>query len=210
MATTSKVDICNLALDCVGEGPITSIDSPTTKPEHICKRWYDQLRQELLREYVWNFAKERTTLARSGDADFDYGDAYALPADFIRFISCGGDYEVDHRRIYDIQGNEIILDNDGGNSLKLRYIKNETNVTNFDPLFIEMLYLRMAIILAQKLPKKNSYYERLTDAYARAESKAISIDGQERPPQRVERSHWRTMRNRGASVGIASPYTVID
>lgn len=209
-APTSKIDIINLALDLIGQKPISTIDAPTTEMETIAARWYDQVRRSLLREYVWNFAKARRVLARSGTPAFDYDDEYALPNDFLRFLSIGGDWEEVQELDYDIVGRCIQLDNDGSNSLKLRYIKDETVVTKFDPLFISLLSLNLALKLSYKVTLRKGVRDQVSQLLAIETPKAVSVDGQERPPRRIQRSKWMRMRRYGGYAGVAGKYTVTE
>lgn len=55
---TSEVDLANMALDCLGQKPISSISPPNSNLSALVARWYPITRQEFLRSYtVWNFAK---------------------------------------------------------------------------------------------------------------------------------------------------------
>ena len=86
----SKIDICNMALDYVGQSPVGNIDSPGTPTEILVARHYDDARQNVLRKYCWNFAKTRAKCSRNATPLFDYADSYQLPNDFVRFLSTNG------------------------------------------------------------------------------------------------------------------------
>ena len=181
---TSKVAICNLALDHLShEEIVLSIDSPNTKAEVICSRWYDQSRVELLREQVWNFARKRGTLSLNVySPSFGYANAYNLPNDFVRLVFVGDDTY--RHSDYELEGNQILIDNSGGASLTLGYIRNEEDVSIFDSLFIKTLALQLAVNIAYKFTLKNTVVERLFSQLTQAKILARAIDGQERPPRR--------------------------
>lgn len=92
----TPVDLCNLALDSIGQAPITSILAPGTPTEDICARWYDEIRREVLRDFIFNFARKPAML-QSGTPPVvhpDYATAFMLPSDNIRLLTIGD------RRLY--------------------------------------------------------------------------------------------------------------
>jgi hypothetical protein len=206
----APVDIVNLALDHLSQPPITSIDAPTTPEEEICARWYDQVRQMLLREYVWNFAKKRATITRAGDPEFDFDDKYTLPNDCLRVLSIQGDIEVAQEQDYDIEGRYILLNNGGGSSITLRYISDVTDIQQWDVLFKNIVVLTLALRLAYKFTLKKGVVEQINALLKLDLAKAVSVDGQERPPRRIQRSKYLNARRSGVSSNVADRYTVLD
>lgn len=193
-APVAPIDVCNLALDFLGQTPIASIDTPTTSAEEICARHYDQVRRQLLREWVWNFAKRRVSLSRIGAPGFDFADEYALPNDCLRVLSVGGDVEVAQEKNFDIQGRSILLNNGGAASTTLRYIADVTNPQEMDATFINLLALALALKISYKFTLKKGLTDQLSQQYAADLPKAVTIDGQERPPRRIQRSKYLTAR----------------
>lgn len=193
-APVASIDIVNLALDYLGEEPAKNVETPTSQTEKIMARWYDATRETCLREYAWNFAKERVVLMRTGTPAFDYSDAYEVPADCLRVVSIGGDIEERQIRDYDYQGREILVDNNGSNSLKLRYIKNVTDVSKFDSLFVDYLALKLALKVAQKFTQRRSVITTMNEMLGVLTPKIISINGQEKPIKRVQRSRYLSAR----------------
>ena len=57
-APASSIDLCNLALDRLGQRPITAIELPSTDIEVVCARQYEQTKRALLRRFLFNFAKK--------------------------------------------------------------------------------------------------------------------------------------------------------
>ena len=63
----SEVDLCNNALGQLGEDSITSLDD-NSKKARLCKRFYPDARDTVLRAYPWRCAIEFQTLNQlSGD-----------------------------------------------------------------------------------------------------------------------------------------------
>lgn len=201
-APTTDVAICNLALDRLGIRSITSIATPTTEVEAVVARHYDEVRREILRRYLFNFAKKYTTLTASTTKTpaFGYSSAYALPADFLRLLSLGdisvnADTDPD---LYDMSEGFIFTDYaEDDDTLSLAYVYDATTVTKFDPLFIRVLQLRLARALAYKFTLKNALINSIRDELVDAEREAVSAAGQEKRPRRIERSRLRDVRKLG-------------
>ncbi len=214
MATipTSQADICNMALDYLGnKAVVTDIESPSTKEEVICQRWYDVTRRQLLRKYVWNFASKRATISRNATApEFGFADAYDLPNDYIRLRFIGDDYIGDFKRHYELENGQLLLDNGGEASLNIGYSFDQTVVTKFDALFTNLLALQLALNMAKKFTLKNTDLQRLILQYEMEEQKAVAVDGQDKPPKRVERSKYRRARRGLYGKNVAGPYTTFE
>lgn len=193
---TAPVQICNLALDYLGESPVSSIENPTDQREEIMARWYDHVRMTVLREFVWNFAQNYTVLTRSGDGLGGHTDKYNLPNDCVRVNSVGSD-PYNGIREYDIFGREIHCSE--GTSLPIWYNKNVVDVPTMDPLFVNVLALRLAIKTAYKFTKKKSVVESLSALLKLEEPKATSVDGQEKVPRRIQRSRYLSARKYGTT-----------
>lgn len=207
---TDKIAICNLALDVLKQAPIASIDTPQSSTEIICARWYDKTRRELLRKHTWNFAKTRQILtADAATPEFGYGYAFNLPNDYIRLCTIGDDAIDDIRRRYEIEDGQLLIDNDSS-SLKISYIYNCEDVTKFDPMFVSCLVLTMANNMATKFSATAAVKTQIKDDLAEIVPWATAVDGQERPPKRIQTSKFLVRRRGGASGVVASPYTVFE
>ena len=195
----APVDICNLALDLMKELPITSIEAPKNDTERIMARWYDHVRRVCLREYTWNCAQGYEDVPRAGDGKAGYADRYDYPNDCIRINSLGEDLD-DPITDFQVFGRQIHVDN-GGAALPLWFNRNLTHVSQMDDLFVGIFALRLALKTAMKITGKKATVELLEMQLQREEPKAISVDGQERPPVRIERSKYLAARKRGGYGG---------
>lgn len=207
MAITSSTDICNLALDLLSAGTVTDIENPTNPTEEILNRWYDHSRRKALREHPWNFAVRRITLsAGSTDPAFGYAKAFPMPANFLRVLYISTDLATDRETIlptsaYQFEGNSVLITNTYGDStsLNLVYVADITTVSQFDPMFIDLLAHDIAISCAYKLTESNTNIDRLAQLARQRTLLAKAVDGQERPPERVERSKAINARRRGTT-----------
>jgi hypothetical protein len=189
-APTNKTDIANLALDRIGGLLIGSLDPPTTEQEIFIARHYELDKQILLRSYQWSFAKKRITISRSGTPAFEYSDEYSMPHDYIRFLSIENYTEMPGSSTYAIEGNKILLNNSGAPSLNIIYISNTDAVTFFDPLFVNLLVLKLAYKLAPRQTVDEKLVQGIRAELKDEEPKAISITSQERPPRKKQISRY--------------------
>ena len=190
----SKVDICNLALDHLNETAIQDIDSPSSRVEEICSRWYDNVRLACLRNHPWNFATKRALLAAlSTGPAFGYENQYQLPNDYIQLVSIGG---TDYERIQDfeVEDNKILINEAG--PLNVRYIYDVTSVAQMDPLFIDYLAAELAVRVCKPVTGNNATLIGLVALADKYGPKAFSKNGQESPIKRIERSRFKSARRR--------------
>ncbi len=191
---TSETEICNLALDLLSQRPITSIDTPSTPAAEVCSRWYHPVRAALLRKHPWKFASKRGILTSVSNYDipFGYENAYALPSDFIRLLGVGDD-------------TTGIITNDSG-ALLIRYIYDVLNVNKMDSLFVDMLVMSLALRISSKFRGSETRTKEIAAELKSIAPGSYSIDGQERPPTRIQRSNWISRRRMNGSRGYGSPY----
>jgi hypothetical protein len=162
---TSDTDICNLALGHLGEAAITSLDEDSAAGR-ACKLHYSITRDAVLRSHRWNFAQSRVTLSQLADAPaFGWSYQYELPADFVRALEYN-DTEIGDMvsEEFVIEGRRILTDSP---TVNLVYSRRVDNVAKYDPLFVEALAVKLAIILSEKIRGTTSKTADLTQAYER-------------------------------------------
>jgi len=155
-----------------------------------------------LREFVWNFATKYATFARAAAGSY-YADAYTIPTDFVRLCSLGEDVYNPIRKYqfsYISNARCVELDNEGASTVPVRYVFDFTDVPEMDPSFITCLSLKLAINMSYKFSKRKSLRDELSQLLGIELPAAIGVDGQERPPIRVERS--RMLADRVSSGGL--------
>lgn len=319
----ASVDICNLALDALGQDRIASVVNPADRNADICARWYDQTRRQLLREFIFNFARKVVLLTPNSAAPShpDYVNGYSLPNDLVRLLKLGDRIQFDGAipsRRYDFSSGFLYCDETtspsnvasnpavaapqltitgifrsgdvyagvtvpagqtvvtlgtgqqpipgaiyqatavqgaiqangqefqigvgtlgaagqvyllqtntgfnfdssswsvytsngvlsptfvppGANSslttmLEASYIYDAQQVVQFDPLFINVLFLQLAENMAFKFTLKNSVKQAIEENLRQARIAAAAVAGQERPPVRVQRSRVVQVRRAG-------------
>lgn len=208
MSINSNTDICNLALDLLSAGTVQDIENPTSATEELLARWYGQSRRKVLREHPWNFAIKRQILSPSSTAPaFGYSKAFPVPSDFIRIVYVATDLVSDGDVVlspenYQVEGNNLLISNTFGDAsqLKLVYVSDFKTVSQFDPMFIDLLAYEIAISIAYKVTESNTNIQRVTELHKQRAALAKAIDGQERPPVRVERSRSKHVRRNNHST----------
>lgn len=183
----SATEICNLSLDLLSSDVVQNVVDPTNPTEEILKRWYDKSRRKALRSHPWNFAIKRVILSPSStDPEFGWTYKFQTPSDFIRIATLEGS---DGRQIwkdeYEFESNHILYND---STINLRYIYDLEDVTKFDELFTDLLVCEIALGISYKATGSNSDVDRLLKLRNDIKMEAKAIDGQERPPLRVEKS----------------------
>lgn len=145
MAT--DIQICNLALLKFGDVTVTSITVPTTKEERACAVLYPIVRDLMLYSHPWNFAMARANITASVTTAPIFPEnhyAYTLPTDCLR--------------VWELYGSTAKWVSEGGTlitsqnaDIYIRYIKQVTTTSLFNPAFVNCLATRLAADLAAKL-----------------------------------------------------------
>ncbi len=212
----SKLDVWNMALSYCGEAAIANADIPTTKDEKLLDLHYDNVRQTVLRKYtVWNFAVKQATMTRIGTGVFDYADIYQLPADWVRFVRIHPLNGLMPRtpfvdKPFIISGRTILINNSGAPSLQMYYLQDVLDPGQWDAAFLKVVVLELAVTVCYQITKQMKLVQGLNQLLVAEIADAISIDGQEVPPSRHERSNVLEQRRMTYTGMFAGPYTFID
>ena len=201
---SSETEICNQALAHLGERPIASLEDGSVA-SRACRLAYDRVRNELLRQHRWNFAVTRAVLSRLATAPlFGWNYQYALPADCLRALEVNdsefGDMVTDP---WTIEG-RVMLTN--AETVNLIYVREVTDVSEFDDLFAEALSLKIAIRLSEiirgstgKTNELGALYERSIAPMARG---VDSNEGRRRKGLTSLNSMAVLSRSRGSSTSL--------
>ena len=183
-APVAPVEVCNLSLDLLRHSTlITSIETPTTEEEALAARWYDATRRSVLRMFPWNFARKRATLSRISVAPaFGYSDAYQLPNDYLNYVFVGEDIQ-DNITDFQIEGDQLLINNEGAASLKFCYVHDIQTVIKFDSVFLMLLVAELAVVFGSSLTGLNKSLSGMEKLRDRWEAKARAKNGQENPPR---------------------------
>lgn len=208
----APIDICNAAIMRLGGQQITSLTENSVEAIAMNSQ-YDIVRRDLLRSHTWNFAMVRTEIAQDlTRPSFGYDFSYTLPPDCLRVVATadqlesylfdyGGDFngyvtisnKVDYAIAdsYKIEGRKILSNN---GSMKILYISDVTDTTLFDPSFIELMGVRLAMVTSYRITGSVQMRKDLTDEFNYLLVVAQQNNGQEGTRERIEMSTWLTSR----------------
>ncbi len=185
----SVVQICNNALGSIGELPITSL-TDNTKAARACNQRWTSVRDAVLRAHEWACCSTDASLSASSTVplspEWDY--AYPLPADFLRIIrvSTTDAAVVD---LWEIVGRQMLCNEVA--PIIIRYVKRETDPTQYDSLLSEALTARLAHALAPALELVSaSMNKELWQAYSDILREARGVNARDVQPRTLTTSTW--------------------
>lgn len=146
----SETSLCNTALSKIGSKRINNIETDSSEEAIQCRLHYEPTRDSLLCMFKWPFAIVRVVLSEDTNAPaFNWENQFILPTDFLRLITIDeidDTLEVDDR--FSIENHRILTNE---STISIVYVKKVTDVTRFDPLFVEVLVLQLALKLLPSL-----------------------------------------------------------
>lgn len=164
----SETSILNMALGRIGSTRINDYtDNNEGNPEIVQARiHYEQTRDALLRSHWWRFARTRVALSPNATApDFEYSNAFDLPGPPDAFLrewlppwEDNSEVLGRTRNTYSLEGKQLLSNQ---TTMKLRYVRQVTDVSEFDPLFVEVLVLQLALKLVMPLSQDKSLWQTL-------------------------------------------------
>lgn len=196
----SQVEIVNRALLKLGSNVVASIGDNSKQARTMSALW-NTVRQTELRRAFWSFALVRTTLAANATApSWGYGNAFLLPADFLRLMQVNdffsvpsmSDYREGDDSLYSIEAGQIFTDL--GAPLKIRYVKDATDPGAWDALFVEVMASSLAFEACEALTQSNQKKQLLADERKMTLREAVRVGSIEKPPQGIPDDGWMLAR----------------
>lgn len=196
--SATDVSIANLALQILGVSTkIEALDqdNPNAREINSC---FDSLREELLRQFPWNFAKTRVVLpALAAQTAWGNFNQFQLPVDCLRFLR-PTDRQVDWELEASAGGAPVLVTKDVG-PLQIRYIQDVTDPSRFDAEFVQMLAARIAQQCAQPITSSTEKQQIADRAFATAQAKARNANAFERAAdQAIPDDYFVVMGNAGS------------
>jgi hypothetical protein len=196
----SQIQIINLAIHKLGAGRITAL-TDGSKPARVMTDIYDLVRQAELRRSRWNFSIARASLgALAAVPAFGFGYAYQLPADYLSLIQAGdtlaapalSNYVTDDNSQWSIESGQILTDLTA--PLRIRYVRNVTDETQFDALFVMALAARLAYEACEEITGANTKKDAAANDYTEALKQAVRANAIERAPVAIADDSWMVGR----------------
>ncbi len=179
---TSRVEICNRALDKLGSAAITSLDD-NVKSARACARMFDSVRDAELRDHQWNFATARASLPALDEVPvYGFSKQYQLPGDCLKVV------EINPVADWKIEGRRLLTNITA--PLRIKYIRRVRDTSSFDALFTEALAARLAQELSETLTQSNSKKRAAQEDYAQAIRRARRADAIEGTADALAETSW--------------------
>ncbi len=168
----ASIDIINAALSKLGEVAILAVTDPSPAGR-LANRTYGDIRDALLREFSWNFAVKRASLAADATApDWGYLRKFNLPTGCLRLIEVNNAGDEDWRN----EGRAVVTDMTA--PLEILYVA-EVSVDEMDATFREALAARLAMEWAEPLSQTTTVVNAMATLYRNKLQVARAADGQE-------------------------------
>jgi len=168
----ADIDIINAALSKLGEQAILAV-TDASAPGRLANRTYADIRDALLREFPWNFATKRASLAADPVAPtWGFARKFNLPSDCLRVVELNNDADEDWRN----EGRTIVTDITA--PLQIIYI-GSAQVDAMDSTFREALAARLAMEWAEPLSQTSSVVSAMSALYKNKLRVARVADGHE-------------------------------
>lgn len=186
---SSEISIYNMALDLLEEE--AAVDPQDDRaPVRWLNRNYAPSRDALLRRHPWNFAIKRVSLPALEEAPaFGWRYQYQMPSDTLRILPLTDSGEFNGRPVpHVIEGLRILTNASPG--LRVRYVCRIENVANYDPIFVELLAMNLAVKMAHWMTGKRTLMETLTMMARELNEDARLLDALEGTPEAVADNDW--------------------
>lgn len=196
----SEVQIANFALTLLGEKRIVSLSDASKQAREI-KALFEMTRDALLAGYNWVFAMTRTQLSPLAEVPaFQFGQQFQLPTDCLRIVLIGETYV--GADLSDFRGfpvDEFVLEGrriltDLGAPLSLRYVKQVTDTTQFDPSFAKAFAARLAADAAEAITQSAGKRDRAEVAFQKEINLATRANAIQLPPVKLADDEWMASR----------------
>lgn len=178
LAPLSEVAIANMAATTLDDIHLNDFNSEEPLARFMAAE-FGHARDELLASHVWSCAKTRKKLPKKSAApDFGYLYQYQLPTDCLRIIPPRYNGDPNGKPIkYAREGRTILTDYPA--PLPLVYIKRIVNATEYDPLFARALGQYLAVLAAQRITGKESYFDKASRLFQNALANAQQVNALE-------------------------------
>lgn len=185
----SNVAIAKRALQMLGARTISSLtqDHPNARAMNTA---FEPVRDKLLRQYQWNFAKKRASVAADAvQTTYEGLNRFLKPNDFIALLREDTTASLATRKDWEIEGNYIVTGDSA--PLEFRYIARITDPKQFDSLFDELFAAELALATVDEITESNVKAQRIQLQYRDpALLAARQANALESPPQDAAEDEW--------------------
>lgn len=198
---SSQVAIAKRALIKLGAGTITSLTDDGPKAVALNES-FAPVRDAELRRRRWKFSIARASLpALSATPAFGYSYAYQVPDGFLRLLQVG-DYDLGAplndefaaapTALYSLEGRQILTNLTA--PLKVRYIQQVADVSQWDAAFQEAIASRLAYECCYRITQSTEREDRCLRDYKMALQEAVRANALESAAERASDDTWLRVR----------------
>lgn len=187
--SASNVSICNTALTALSSSRIVALTEDSENARK-CNAIFETVRDDLLEQHNWNFAKRQKALGlltTSPILDWDF--SFQLPTDCIRVMRL--QYDAD----FQVYGDKLYTNE---SEATIEYFAQITNPAEFSKGFVSALAARIARDLAYGISQSSTVQAAMEVNYKAALANAKASDAQAGTPQPVRRSRLKDARGRAS------------
>lgn len=143
-APVSVAEICRRAILRVGSADLFK---PHGEPMVIAQSLYESVRDSLLADFQWSFARAQVSIAKdAANPTTGYSFRYAIPAACKQIIRVNNIDDSENNAQWEVVGN--FIHTNFATPIILDHTTTVTDVTKFPPIFVEILTASLAFKLA--------------------------------------------------------------
>ena len=175
----SLTEVANLALALIGEDRVSALTTDTSKPARLCNEFLPQVRDRLLSEHPWNFARRRSANlpASATNPAWGWSYAYPVPSDCIRVLGISA---ADPHEPWEREGGSVLCNLSA--PISIRYIARITDSGAWSPLFVDLVAATLAERLAIPLVASQSARDAITKYAEQQRIRARAVNAAEGTP----------------------------
>lgn len=192
----SEIEICNLALSELGQGPILNLLDPQNRPEQLCALHYPIVRDAVLAEAPWAFATQRFELdaVLPGPA-WGSENRFIIPAGVLhvwRVYKDAALFRPFQAEDWVREGNAILCPR--FDKIYIKAIMRITDTTTFNVLFTEAVYTRLAANMCIAITESTKLQGALWALYGEKIDLAKATETSQGRRERVEARRLTSIR----------------
>lgn len=174
----SSATVASNALGFLGEQPILTLLDESVRAR-LVNGHFAILRDAILADHLWNFAKRRVVLVAESVAApvFDYAYTFALPTDYIKMVKFNPQWAD-----YEIQGNTLVT---SAQEAMISYIARITDLNAWHPIAVLAFEYKLAAAVSPVLKSDYKITEMMEGMYESWIRKAKIADAQDERSKEV-------------------------
>lgn len=195
MAT--ETSLINIALGRAQiKARLNNVETDVTVEAKVARDCYVDIRDNLLRKYLWSFSKKRVELAQAVTTPaFGYDRAFVMPADYLRTISVHpADSECARIRYkietVSVSGADTLVAVANATQLFLLYVARQASAGLMDAMFRDVLEWDLAEHFALAIKESTTQAEYCTKQGRRALAEARAANAIEDWPEEFPAGSW--------------------